>query len=77
MKFSPKWPNFPATRTHLFLRWSRNLFLIIGLMALSYSGFVLHDAQFYQAYLSWRFKQALKAVGETPRTALRMLALFV
>ena len=51
-------PSFP-TRTNTFLRWSRHLFFIIGILALGYVGFVLVDAKLYQAYQTWRFQQDL------------------
>ncbi len=49
------------TGTNSFLGWSRYLFLVIGILALSYCGFVLLDAKLYQAYQTWRFQQALKS----------------
>lgn len=48
--------------TNSFLRWSRYLFLVIGILALSYCGFALLDAKLYQAYQTWRFQQALKGL---------------
>ncbi|MGD0922680.1 MAG: class D sortase [Terriglobia bacterium] len=47
-------------RTQSFLRWSRYLFFIVGILALSYCAFVRLDARFYQAYQTWRFERALK-----------------
>ena len=34
-----------STRTNRFLRWSRNAFLVVGVLALGYSGFVLLDTK--------------------------------
>ena len=42
------------------LRWSRNVLLIIGLLALSYVGYALLDARLYQAEQARRFEQELK-----------------
>ena len=63
MKFRIKWQMFIPPRTKSFLGWSRYLSLIIGILALSYVGFVLLDARLYQAYQTWRFEQALKRMG--------------
>jgi len=52
-----------TSKTNSFLRWSRYFFLTIGILALSYCGFVLLDAKLYQAYQDWRFQQALERVG--------------
>jgi len=54
---------FPPAPATSFLRWSRHFFLAAGILALSYCGFVLLDAQLYQAYQDWRFQQALERVG--------------
>jgi sortase A len=48
------------TRTQSFLRWSRYLFFIIGILALGYVGFAQLDTTLYQAYQTWRFERALK-----------------
>jgi sortase A len=42
-----------------FLRWSRDAFLVAGVLALGYCGFVLLDAKLYQAYQGRRFQQDL------------------
>jgi sortase A len=55
-----KWQIFLPARTNPVLRWSRNVFLIIGLLALSYVGFALLDARLYQAEQARRFERALK-----------------
>jgi sortase A len=62
MKFRTKWQMFLPPQTLSFLGWSRYLFLIIGILALSYVGFALLDTRIYQAYENWRFQQALKGL---------------
>jgi sortase A len=62
MKFSINWQRFLPTQTNSFLRWSRNIFFIIGLLALSYVGYMLLDARFYQARQDRRLEQALNGV---------------
>jgi sortase A len=52
----------PSPRTDRLLRWSRNIFLLAGVLALGYSGFVLLDAKLYQAYQARRFQQQLDSV---------------
>ena len=59
MKFKSKWRMSFPTATNTFLCWSRQLFFIIGILALGYVGFVLVDAKVYQAYQTWRFQQDL------------------
>jgi len=46
------------TNLTLFLRRSRYFCLVVGVLALSYVGFVLVDATLYQAYQSRRFQRA-------------------
>lgn len=60
MKAANKWRSVPPTRTHLFLRWSGYFFCLIGLIVLSYCGYVLLEAKLYQTYQSWRFERTLK-----------------
>lgn len=55
MKFRIRWQ-----RTNVFVRWSRYLLLSLGILALTYCGFVLLDTRLYQAYQNQRFQQALK-----------------
>ena len=55
-----RWRIFLPARINPVLRWSRNVFLIIGLLALSYVGFALLDARLYQAEQARRFERALK-----------------
>jgi sortase A len=59
MKLRIKRRIFP-TRTQSFLRGSRYLFFIIGILALAYCGYVLLDAKLYQAYQARRFQEELK-----------------
>jgi sortase A len=59
MKFRIK-RNMFSTRTLPFLRGSRHLFFIIGILALAYCGYVLLDAKLYQAYQTRRFQEELK-----------------
>jgi sortase A len=49
-------------RTQTVLRWSRYLFLAVGILALSYVGYALLDAKLYQAYQTWRLERALKSL---------------
>ena len=74
MKPRIRWRIFLPTRTNPVLRWSRNVFLIIGLLALSYVGFALLDARLYQAEQARRFERALKetnlARAESPGIAV-------
>jgi sortase A len=55
----------PSTRTHSLLRWSRNAFLVIGVLILGYCGFVLLDTKLYQAYQTRRFQQQMKDLRPT------------
>ena len=48
------------TLTNPILRWSRNVLLMIGLLALSYVGYALLDARLYQAEQARRFERELK-----------------
>jgi sortase A len=57
----------PSKRTDRFLRWSRNAFLIAGVLALGYSCFVLLDTKTYQVFQAIRFEQQLS--NSTPPTA--------
>lgn len=59
MKLTIKRRMFP-TRTQSFLRGSRYLFFIVGVLALAYCGYVLLDAKLYQAYQARRFQEELK-----------------
>ena len=69
-----RWRIYLPARINPVLRWSRNIFLIIGLLALSYVGFALLDARLYQAEQARRFERALKetnlARAESPAIAV-------
>jgi sortase A len=60
MNFKPKPQRFPSKRARSILRWSGHFFSIIGIVALSYVGFVLGYTKVYQGYLTRRFEQELK-----------------
>jgi sortase A len=45
-----------------FLRWSRDAFLVAGVLVLGYCGFVLLDTKLYQAFQARRFQQELSSV---------------
>jgi len=60
MNLKIKRQGFLSTRTRSFLRWSGHFFSIIGILALSYVGFVLGYTRLYQAYLTRRFEQEFK-----------------
>ena len=62
MTFKRKWQMSFPTPTNVFLRWSRHLFFIIGILALGYVGFVLADAKLYQAYQNRRFPRDVDAL---------------
>jgi sortase A len=74
MKPRIRWRIFLPARINPVLRWSRNVFLIIGLLALSYVGFALLDARLYQAEQARRFERELKetnlARAESPAIAV-------
>ena len=54
-----KLDNFPA-RSNRGLLWSRNGFLIFGVIALGYVGYTLLDSRLYQADQARQFDQVLK-----------------
>jgi sortase A len=49
-----------SARTHSILRWSRDVFLVVGILILGYCGFVLLDAKVYQASETRHFQQQIK-----------------
>jgi len=49
----------PSTNVDRFLRWSRNAFLIAGILTLAYCCFLLLDSKIYQAYQAISFGQQL------------------
>jgi sortase A len=59
--FNIQWQKFLPVLTHRFFGWSRNLFLTLGILALSYVGYVRLDAHRYQAEQARRFEHAIKA----------------
>lgn len=63
MKFRIKQQMFLPALTHPVLRWSRNVFLIFGILVLSYAGYVLLDARLYQADQNRQFERALKGAN--------------
>jgi sortase A len=62
MSFRTQPHRLPPRRTPSVLRWSRYLFLAIGILALGYVGYALVDAKLYQAYETWRFERSLKSL---------------
>ena len=46
--------------THPVLRWSRNIFLFIGVLLLGYCTFVLLDATLYQSFQTRGFEREMK-----------------
>lgn len=60
----------PSTRARPLLRWSRNAFLVAGVLAMSYCGFVLLDAKLYQANQARLFQQELESVRPTVASAV-------
>jgi len=61
-----------TSRTNSIVLWSRHFFLTTGILILSYCGFVLLDAQLYQAYQDWRFQQALERVRPSVGSSERL-----
>src|ERR1035437_10108962 len=62
MKLRIARPMSHSTRTNRFLRWSRDAFLVVGVLALGYSGFALLDTKLYQSYQAHWFQQQLSNV---------------
>jgi sortase A len=60
MKFTIKRRISPSTRIHSILRWSRDVFLVVGVLILGCCGYVLLDAKLYQAYETRHFQQQIK-----------------
>jgi sortase A len=56
------------------LRWSRDIFLIVGVLALGYAGFTLLDTNLYQAYQARRFQEQLDNVRPAAASAASMAA---
>lgn len=55
----------PVRGAHRMLRWSRNLFLIVGVLLLGYCGYVLLDARLFQAAEDRRFQQQVSSARPT------------
>lgn len=61
LTFNIQWQRFLPQLKHRFVGWSRNIFLTLGILALSYVGYVLFDAHRYQVEQAQRFEHAIKA----------------
>ena len=61
MNFQTKSQMPHPERSNSYLRWSHYFFSIVGILSLSYCGFVLLDARVYQAYQTRRFERALNS----------------
>jgi len=57
-----------------WLRWGRDAFLVVGVLAVGYSGFTLIDAKLYQAYQARRFQQQLSGYRPAIATSGSMSA---
>ena len=65
MKFRTTQQMFFSMTANSVFRWSRNVFVIIGFVLLSYVGYVLLEAQLYQADQTRKFEQALNGATLT------------
>jgi sortase A len=63
MKVRINWPLPPSMRARWFLRRGGIAFLVAGLLALGYSGYVLLDSKLYQADQGQHFQQQLESGG--------------
>ena len=65
-----------ARRPHPLLRWSRDVFLVVGILLLGYCGYVLLDAKIYQVYQSRRFEEQMKEMkpGTSSATSLHEMS---
>src|ERR1700687_5316057 len=59
----------PPPRLLRFLQWSRDAFLVVGVLALGYCGYVLLDTKLYQALQTRRFQQELTSVRPASASA--------
>ena len=59
----------PHPRLLRFLQWSRDAFLVAGVLALGYCGYVLLDTKLYQAFQTRRFQQELTSVQPASASA--------
>jgi sortase A len=57
LRTSKQW--FAWASTHRFLRWSRTIFLVAGILALGYSGLIILDSKIYQAIQIRHFQNEL------------------
>lgn len=57
-------PVRPKRRRAGAVDWIRRLFLLVGMIAVGYAGYVYLDSQVYQRYEDWSFDQ--EAAGKTP-----------
>jgi sortase A len=64
-------------RYRRFLRWSRDAFLVVGVLVLGYAGFTLLDSNLYQAYQARRFQQQQRNIRPAIATADSMGAVRV
>ncbi len=62
MSFLHKRPRPATTKSGAFLRWTRRMFLAVGVLLSSYVCLVIADAQLYQTYQSWRFQRELNGL---------------
>jgi sortase A len=60
MRRTPNRRISPSARTQTILRWSRNAFLVVGVLILGYCGFVLLGAKVYQADEIRHFQEQIK-----------------
>lgn len=72
MKLSAKEQRILPTRSHWLLRGGQCTFFTLGILTLSYCGFVLFDAELFQAYQSWRFRQALESTRSSAANGQRL-----
>jgi sortase A len=63
-----QWASRPADRNQI-LRWSRNVLLFVGFLALGYCAFVLLDTTLYQSYQNLRFEEQLGNSRSTSASA--------
>ena len=62
VRITQRIPQSKQTPHRRFLRWSRDLFLVAGVVILGYCAFTLLDAKLYQAHQARRFQQQLSSV---------------
>ena len=62
VRITQRIPQSKQTPHRRFLRWSRDLFLVAGVIILGYCAFTLLDAKLYQAHQARRFQRQLSSV---------------